>query len=240
MNDEMLRRLAEEIAKQTIINNWPFYLIILACSFIGTTVGSYLKARMTKRGEIAATKADTREILNQLSKTTATAKSVELSLSRGDWILREKNSLRRTKLEQLIIAAYALSEWIDADNMRALRGEPPTSELPISNFTMLSTLYFPEFKEAAKKIEDMYQVTMIQSAPVRIQIRDLTALSEEYRHNGRTEFFESTISRRSRLQDREQPKFVVRSMALHKAVEELAEAAHELMEQLTAPVGHSN
>lgn len=234
MNDVLLQQLAREIAKQSTIDNLPFYVALLAASFIGTTLGSYLRARMAKRGEIAATKADADEILEQLRNTTATAKSVELSLSRGDRIQREKNSLKRTKLEQLIVAAYAISEWVSSDNKQALRGEPPVDACPINEFVMLSTLYFPELKEKAKRIENLYRTAMIESGPIRIKIFKLTAEIEGLRQNNEAELQRIALENRMSIQQTEQPRFIQRAVDLYGAVEELAHAAHELMEQLTA------
>jgi hypothetical protein len=229
-----LQQLAQEISRQTVINNWQFYAVLLALSFLGATLGPYVKARLTKRGEIAATAAQADEILEQLRKTTATAKSVELSLSRGDWIQREKNSLKRTKLEQLIVAGYAISDWLSNDNKQALRGEPPVDTCPINEFVMLSTLYFPELKEITKRIEDLYRTAMIASGPIRIKILRLTSEAEAYRQSGEAELHRVVIENRFQTQQAEQQNFVQRAVDLHAAVEELAQAAHELMEQLTS------
>jgi hypothetical protein len=235
----MLRRLAEEIAKHTIIDNWPFYVALLALSFIGTTLGSYLKARMAKRGEVAATKADANAILAQLANATATAKSVELSLSRGDWIQRERNALKRTKLEALITSAFAIVSWVHSDSKAAMKGESFDEVCPINEFVMLHTLYFPELKEKAKEVERLYRVAQIYAGPIRLRIFQLGSEANSFLERGEPEFARGSLSNRTQLQQREQPHIVERTTALHAAVEVLAASAHEIMEQLTAPVSHN-
>jgi hypothetical protein len=195
---------------------------------------------MAKRGEIAATKADADEILAQLSKTTATAKSVELSLSRGDWIQREKNTLKRSKLEQLIVAAYGVAEWISDDIKEALKGEALETVSPINEFSMLSTLYFPELIEKSRNIEMIYRLTLIAAAPTRLQIYKLSREVEAAAQNNEVERHSIAQAQLIALQDGDKHEFTQRAVEMYEAVQYLAQSAHALMEQLTAPVGHTS
>ncbi|MCA1857413.1 hypothetical protein LE190_15985 [Massilia oculi] len=234
MNDVVLQQLAQEIVKQTVISSWPYYLVLVFFSFIGATLSPFFKARFTKRGEVSATKAETTEILRQLKEATAATKSVELSLAQGDWIQRERNTLKRLKLEQLIVAAYAISDWTSNDSKQALSGEPPVDICPINEFVMLATLYFPELKEKTKAVEERYRIAMIEGGPTRIKVLKLTAEIDALRQNSEAELHRAAVESRLNIQQAEQPGFIQRAMYLHVAVEELAQAAHELMEHLTA------
>lgn len=234
MNDAVLQRLAQEIATQTALISWPFYLALLALSFIGATLGPFLKARFTKRGEISATKADAAEILSQLKETTAAAKSVELSLSRNDWIQRERNTLKRSKLEQLIVSAFGIATWTSDDSKEILKGNALERRCPIDEFQMLSTLYFPELRDKADQVEHRYRDALLQGGPIRLEVYQLTAQIEQSMQTTQTGLRDSLLSNRARLQMREKDAVIQRSVAVYAAVHELSQAAHLLMEQLTA------
>jgi hypothetical protein len=234
MNDAVLQQLAQEIAKQTALNSWPFYLALLALSFIGATLGPFLKAHFTKRGEVSATKADADEILRQLKETTAAAKSVELSLAQGDWIQRERNTLKRLKLEQLMVAAFAIASWTSEDAKNILKGNASEDKCPIDEFKMLSMLYFPEFRDQADQVENLYRDGLLQGGQIRLEAFLLTSQVSRLSTQGQFEMRDATLATLNRLQTRRKDEVVQRSVAVHRAVQELAQAAHLLMEQLTA------
>jgi hypothetical protein len=233
MNDEMLRRLAEDIAKQTVIDSWPFYLLLIGLSFVGATIGPFLKARFTKRGEVAATKADAREILRQLGETTKTAKSVELSLARGDWIQREKNALKRAKLEQLMVSAFAISTWARLKG-RAVLTDPQDEITPSTeNFEMLSRLYFPELSSECSTVELSYQNAALFFSHVQTQqIQHKLAWDVAIQQNDVARLQELLEERKILQQDLIQPVSDASTTVYH-AVQGLSKAAHVLMENLT-------
>jgi hypothetical protein len=234
MNDEMLQRFAEEISKQTIINSWPYYLALIALSFLAATFGAYLRGHLGKRGEVAATKADAKQIMHQLSENIRTTKSVELSLGKKDWIERERNSLKRLKLEKLVIAGFSISSWAFSAIGEAARNGDWKRVEEFSEFEMLSILYFPELLDECKAFALSFGDTLQHLGNFRaglepIQLRWDLAMTEN-------DFEKAERARLDRKAYVENNMSVVHEKAaeLYQAAHRLADAAHKLMEQLTA------
>lgn len=234
MNDEMVRKLAEEIAKRNFADNWWFYLLLLALAFLGSTAGAFIKAWSTKRGEVAATKADADEILRQLRETTATAKSVELTLARGDWMERERNTQKRAKLEQLVIAALAISRWVRDDCVQVMSGSESLTQSPIDEFRMVSILYFPELHDESEAVENRFLEFRVYTGQVRLDIFKITLEIESVSKLGPSSRLTRLMEQRLQLQEQEKTKVQQKAIVVAQATQELSKKARALMEQLTA------
>lgn len=239
MNDQMLRRIAEEIARQTLIDNWPFYLLLLLLSFLGATFNPFLKARFAKRGEVSATKADAQEILRQLQETTRTAKSVELSLTRGDWIQREKNVLIRTKLEEFVRSAYALAAWsrTHAETFTDINSLQHPSAL--DDFNMLANLYFPELQPQARAVLITYSEFIQIFNDMRLKLIVIEADITAARIENDAAALGQLNSKRIEILQQSSAPLVHQAIEMAKAAVQLGETAQKVVAQLMNSPLHS-
>lgn len=155
MTETMLREIATQIAKEQFLLQWPVYALMLAVALVVGVGAAYLGAYARKRGESFATKSDFDELLAQLKATTAVAEEVKASVSHADWAARERRTLLRLKLEELLQAVHELQLWQDEERSKCIFGstkDPGPSPLP--KVERLAGLYFPELK---KEVYDFCQ-----------------------------------------------------------------------------------
>ena len=238
MNDAILQRLATEIANQTVLKSWPFYILLLAFVFVGTAIGSFLRGRFTKRGEIAATKADFDEIKRQLGETTRTAKSVELALTHSDWLRKEQNTLRRAKLEQLLVAAFGLSSW-GTKHIRIEDGQIEDQALvkdegPIDEFEMLSFLHFHELREVITPVVITYRQLKVQMHELRFALWEIQIKWKAAELANDAGTLNQLLKKREELLEANLDPVTQRAGELYKHVLNLAAAARDAMQKLTS------
>lgn len=147
MTETMLREIAEQIAKEQFLLQWPVYALMLAVALVVGVGAAYLGAYARKRGESFATKSDFHELLAQLKATTAVAEEVKASVSHADWASRERRTLRRLKLEELLQAVHELQLWQDDKRTKCIFGSAKdTGPSPLPKVERLTGLYFPEIE----------------------------------------------------------------------------------------------
>lgn len=147
MTETMLREIATQIAQEQFLLQWPVYALMLAVALVVGVGAAYLGAYARKRGESFATKSDFDELLAQLKATTAVTEEVKASVSHADWTARERRTLRRLKLEELLQAVHELELWQDEERAKCMFGstkDPGPSPLP--KVERLAGLYFPELE----------------------------------------------------------------------------------------------
>jgi hypothetical protein len=233
MNPAALQKLVADAITDNVFLNWRFYVALVCVGILSTVCTALLEGWGKKKGEIAATKADFQEVVRQLKETTIAAKSVELALAHNDWIQRELTTLKRTKLEQLLAAAFGIAAWTAEDATNIVNGKSSDDKGPIDEFLMLAVLYFPELQAETSKIEYCYRETLLKGGTTRLEILRQTQEIDKLTQPVQMELRKATIASRERLQLREKDPVVERSVAVYRAVHELAEAAHRLMQQLT-------
>jgi len=148
MGADQLQALAHEIASQAIQHTWGYWLILVALLLVANFTGSLIGSYAAKRGEHLAIDADLRRILRQLDQTTRLTENIRSVVSLGEWSERERRTLRRTKLEELLLNAHKTGDWLNSERNRLifLSGEP---ELPSPQplMVMLGRLYFPDLQQ---------------------------------------------------------------------------------------------
>lgn len=145
MSETLIREIAERIAREQFLLQWPMYLLMVAIALVVGIAAAFIGAYAKRRGESLATKADFEELLLQLKATTAVAEEVKSKVSHADWAAREQKTLRRMKLEDLLQAVHEVQEWQDLDRCIRIFGsgkEPGASPLP--KVERIAGLYFPE------------------------------------------------------------------------------------------------
>lgn len=154
MDKVAIAELARQIVQDQVFENWKFYALVFAIWFLQLAASKFIGIYFGERGRIAGIEADFKTILSQLKETTAASKGVELALSHRDWVMKEFNTLRRLKLEELLSAVYDTSVWLEkllSSEIVNVKLDATTS--PVSKVNMLTVLYFPEL---ATVCENMY------------------------------------------------------------------------------------
>jgi len=153
MNAELVREIADQIVREQLLLNWRFYALIGAMSLVSGVIGNWLSSYMKKRAETYATKADMQEVLRQIEATTKATEQVRVAVSHADWVAREWRTTRRTKLEELLAAVYALERWLEMQQSKWIYKEPGTyDQAPMDKVSLLANLYFPELKAEIEQV----------------------------------------------------------------------------------------
>ncbi len=156
MDADLIKSVATQVVDQTILHNWEYWLLVAGFAFLIGCGASYLGSYWSRRGEVKAAKADRREILEQLRETTKTTARINSIVSLGEWTERERHTLRRTKLEEVLIAAHKTLDWLDVEEQRLiwrLKYEDRASPSPMPIGIALGKLYIPELESALKAFE---------------------------------------------------------------------------------------
>jgi hypothetical protein len=150
MSETLIREIANEILRESIIHNWLTYAVLAALLIISGAVSAYGANYLRKRAETYATKADFDELLRQLRATTEAAESVRVAIAKADWAEREWQMLRRTKLEELLTTMYDAIHHLNIElDARLFDQGMPTEASYIWKVNTLSSLYFPELSVEA-------------------------------------------------------------------------------------------
>ncbi|KRH98647.1 hypothetical protein [Curvibacter sp. PAE-UM] len=147
MSEELIHRIAEQIVKQQLHLQWWYYILFFALSIVAAYCGSYASGLAKKRGELSAIADKFDEVQRQLKSNTKVVEDVRAEVLHHDWTLREWKSLRRAKLEELVLCSLAIEEWLDSahDNSIMFK-EVEIGPSPVEKLQVLLRLYFPEMK----------------------------------------------------------------------------------------------
>ena len=171
MSEALLRELAEKIAREQFLSQWPIYLLMLAFAFVGGALASYFGSYFKKRGEALATKSDFYDLLTQLKATTVVTEEVKSKVSRLDWTTKERTILRRTKLEELLLKLHELADWQDTQRWSHIySNETNTTISPLPKITLLLVLYFPELRIEVSTYLNLHRAIMIDLSKVKLTI----------------------------------------------------------------------
>ncbi|MYM66779.1 hypothetical protein GTP45_08055 [Pseudoduganella sp. FT55W] len=172
MNEAALAELARLIVQKELFGNVWFYITLIALAGVGAMFSSFIRSYGGEQGKFKAIQENFDEVKHQLAQTTFTAKTVEMALAHSDWSVREYKTLRREKLEEVMLTLYATRSWL-ARQMTAphetVSFEPADS--PIDKLDMLVTLYFPELQTPGADFFLAHQAMIVailgNIAPVR-------------------------------------------------------------------------
>jgi hypothetical protein len=84
---------------------------------------------------------------DQLQKQTDLVETIKADISQRDWIKREWQTLRRTKLESLLEKYHDCRQYLERHRVKSIDAEFVTERDPISELDSLATLYFPELNK---------------------------------------------------------------------------------------------
>jgi hypothetical protein len=125
-------------------------------------------------------KADLEEILRQSKVITLGTEEVKVAISQNAWASREARTIRRAKLEDLILSVDELQEWLTKRRNCIVHGvELDPGPSPLKRAVVLAQLYFPELIVEVKKLHnvqlryDAYQLET--SSKIKVVGEDLQA-----------------------------------------------------------------
>jgi len=145
LNETLLRHIAEQIAREQFLLQWPIYALMVMIALVVGFAAAFLGAYAKKRGESYATKADFDNLLKQSKATATVAEEVKAAISHADWAARELKTLRRMKLEELLQAVHEVQAWQDLNvNFRIYNSGTEPGASPLPKVERVAGLYFPE------------------------------------------------------------------------------------------------
>lgn len=145
MNPETIKALASEIANQTILNNWVFYVVLFSITIGLSAVTVAISSYIAKRSENLAIKSDFEDIKNQLQQTTTVTESIKVDINKMAERSEKLEWLKREKLEHYHENILKVTDYLSATmNNKFFDIEDPDKEDPINKASMLQKLYLPE------------------------------------------------------------------------------------------------
>ena len=171
MSEALIREITHQIIREQLLQNWEFYLVLIAAFAVASVVSAFIGSYIRKRGETYATKADLNELLTQLRATTKAAEEVKTVIAHTDWVMKEWKTIRRTKLEELFSSVYALREWVDKETrIRLFDANADDRPSPIWRIELVSRLYFPELHAEVQALSILYSEYCLTLISIQIEI----------------------------------------------------------------------
>lgn len=141
--DVTTQAFVTEIVSRRIAENWLYWLLFLAASFLAAFAGAYIK----RRAENLATRDDFNELKRQLEATTRITEDIKAEIGHREWKAREVNALKRVKLEEFLETLTQSLEELSTYVRKSCSGEfADKDDTPLARVEMLASLYFPSMR----------------------------------------------------------------------------------------------
>lgn len=146
--DAQLTELAAQISRQEAYQHWAYWLTLAALVLVGLYVWHFLKSYADKVADIKAQTDKLPEIKAQLAETTRTTEEIKAEVSQKDWRDRERLTLYRTRLEELLGAAFDVNReaqrqtTIGAHANEVLQADV----IPLNRMRVIASLYFKQLR----------------------------------------------------------------------------------------------
>lgn len=179
MNDAALKELARLIVQEELLGNVWFYLVLLTLMVVGAMFSAFIRSYGSEQGKFRSIQENFDQVKEQLAQTTFTAKTIEMALAHNDWSIREYKTLRRQKLEELMLALYETRSWLARSitaSHESVSFEPTDS--PVDKLDMLATLYFPELNMPRAQFFLAHQALIVAILRDISPVRELHAKME--------------------------------------------------------------
>lgn len=141
--DATTEAFVTEIVSRRIAENWLYWCLFLAASFLASFAGAYIK----RRAENLATRDDFEELKRQLAQNTRVTEEIKSEIGYADWKSRELDVLKRQKLEFLMEAIAHSYDVLAVQVRKNCTGEiQDLEQVKLGRVEMLVSLYFPELE----------------------------------------------------------------------------------------------
>ncbi len=149
MNEELVKKIASEIANETILQNLYFYLLFLGVGFVGAYAVSYVKAYSAEKAKNKAISSDLADIKKQLAETTKVTEQIKSDIEHAVWRKKAVEAVKREKLEEYFQNIYSGKEALHDHMISAFfHKEESHDRHALNKADILQKLYFPELSEA--------------------------------------------------------------------------------------------
>lgn len=170
--------LAKQIASQNAYLHWSYWLALVALTVIASAGAAYFGAYFKQTAEARAIADKLDVITANLAATTSVTESIKSEFGMLDWRRREYETIRRTKLEELVAASFACNDAaIRMASADSTDDETLKTQGPVNQVESLALLYFPELHEEALLVTNcarQFHIVAVDAAGVRAQISALS------------------------------------------------------------------
>jgi hypothetical protein len=179
MDKEIIERVVNDVINNSFVMSWKFYVLYALTTFVVACGAAYLAAYWAERGKNFATKTDFDELKKHLAINTKIAEEIKTNISHEDWVLKENKTLKRVKLEELLLALYEVETWLD--NYRAAQlyyDEEFKQKSPMFKVEVLANLYFEDLAVEIRNYKVLYRVLTMTLMTAKQELLDLKSEEE--------------------------------------------------------------
>jgi hypothetical protein len=223
--------LAKQIGTQTAYLHWGYWLTLLALWAIVTAAAAYFGAYFKQAAEAKAINSKLDLIKSNLAATTQVTESIKSDFGMLDWRKREYESVRRAKLEELLIAAFECNNWVlELHSIETIYDEAFHRFGPSNKIEAIATLYFPELRQQVRTLVTFarsYQRASIDAVGAATQLKILAKATDA-----------ELIARRTELHEVHDASEIERTAArtkIYDTVDAIKKSASNLMDQALTP-----
>ena len=156
MDKEIIEKVVNDIINNTFFLSWDFYFLYLALIFIVSSASFFLASYFAQRGKNFATKTDFDNLKDQLATTTKIAEEIKTNISHDDWMIKEYKTLRRVKLEDLLLSVSEVDVWFEKLKTYSFNGEDFNETSPMYKVRVLACLYFEDLAEELSNLRQQH------------------------------------------------------------------------------------
>lgn len=174
---------ATKLLYENIIENQNdlYYLVlivfvVLCITVISSSITAYVKGKQSERGRIQARQDSLENILEEQKNITKTIEIIKNDIEKGVWLKKEKNSIKRQKLDEMLILSSKVISYFTfrLDNIGKDDEKLNEKENPLSRLLDLNILYFYD--------EDIKEISELNKFQVEISELEATFRANRVKH----------------------------------------------------------
>jgi len=141
--------VARMISEGKVTDNYQFFIVLVVLAVLTGLVVWFVAPYLGERGKLLALAEKLQERLDEIRQTTEAAESVRTRIAHSDWTVKEHKTLMRTKLENLMTAAYRTktASELDADFQNDDINLKISSKEPVTEVQLIYKMYFAVMKD---------------------------------------------------------------------------------------------
>jgi hypothetical protein len=158
MNTAVAYETARQMIDSQVFFSGKFYFVFTVLMFSAACAGSFISEFFRGRIRMFAFKTRYGVIPHRREEAPPADVDDKSRAERKDWALREYNTLRRYKLEELLTALFELDHWLERErDVMIFRPSAETAPPPINTIHLIASLYFPELDVEAVAVVGAYR-----------------------------------------------------------------------------------
>ena len=250
MDTEIIERVVNDVINNSFVMSWKFYVLYALTNFVVAGGAAYLAAYFAERGKNFATKTDFDELKTQLAINIKITEKIKTNISHVDWVLKENKTLKRVKLEELLLALYEVETWLDNYKRAQLYyDEEFKQKSPMFKVEVLAKLYFGDLAVEIRNYKKLYSVLTMTLMTAKQELLNLKSDKEAIKDalaRKNNAFIDDALLRRDQLRHENKMKVIKKAdddylkvfMDFYAAQRKIEDKAADLMARiLEAKVG---